>query len=1203
MKRIILLFLVCLAGVLFAQHQPVTLQQAQQLAERNASALTEAKVYAAEPIPYYGPDEKIIAWHFIFSIDKPFPDSELLKVSCDQARKRGDRKAGNGSGEFFNIVVGAHRGMPVAAEWARCLSQQYTLAKEMEQFVADKYPGGHEIVKTYYLGYANVWHQILSGGRFSYLNMQPYPKLLSAEEFHAKTDTMTFFWQKDEFEEDWVKFLDRNETFDRNSVMIPGEDKMPYYEWMLGCVPTAVAMHMAWYDHHLGCGRIIDWHGTYFQEYFYNMYRHHAPPLIQMLADAMGTDDEGGTWTWNIDGGYEDLFDWHGYECWTDSDYSPLYSSSHYFDNVKRQVNAGYPLHTGIPDHGITGVGYINSPAMFHAHDSNHPDLQTLCRSQLESTVEVYVTSGEFGNYLEIIRPNGDTGWYGMAGNGEVLLSGDIYPITWNSNSGSHVKILFNDDGGADGRWMDVTGYIPNTGSYDWVVPVINHPFHGNQTPWGRIRVVTTDNPPGNHLASDGSYGNFFILSGSGLPALSMAGNNTNSTPDYFSLELVDTNMWVAAGVRDNSSDGMDPWRVELYNAPNFSTMLHRSEPDDFYNLVVLNNYQLPVNEYGVKFYSPGTNNLARANYAGDPTATLNMGTNSGLTWSSNYVVQMYNVYLSTGPKIFNMSFTGTADLDFALFKSGGDGIFSLQEAVASSRNLGAGVEESFLYGVTQAGWYGLLVMSRTDVNSTYSISIQAGASWTGAVSSVWTNTANWSAGLVPTNTTDVVIPAGCPNYPAITSGTAYVRNISIATGASVTIAAATLNVSMDLHVYGTVNLNNASSMLQIIGSALWKSGSTATAVTGSIIYCGRHWTFEQGSAVMFNDGMVTFYNSDNSRITSNSETSRFYHLKVNKPVDKTVTYNETSTQDLWIKGDLTVQAGTFYTQSSRTVLLEGALTNSGYIKFDEGTLKFAGASAFLYTSPGSYFHHIHLQTTQPIYMSSNLYLNGNLTIGQTSGNLHTQNFNIYIGGNWNNLKGINGFVEGTGFVVFNGNGDQYCSGESFYGLEIASPNTCVIFSGSTSIMIYKWTSGSIEAMSGIVVIMDLFNNGLFGNYRITGGTLEIYQDSDQYIDLSGNILITNGTMRVTGGSRNSFWPYAADSSIEMTGGTLDFTDRGIWIPLNASYPLTVSITGGKIRTGGIFYCQRPDFSINGGTLESIRTKHSRLDPASVQHH
>ncbi|MCC3160662.1 T9SS type A sorting domain-containing protein [Hymenobacter sp. 15J16-1T3B] len=65
---------------------------------------------------------------------------------------------------------------------------------------------------------------------------------------------------------------------------------------------------------------------------------------------------------------------------------------------------------------------------------------------------------------------------------------------------------------------------------------------------------------------------------------------------------------------------------------------------------------------------------------------------------------------------------------------------------------------------------------------------VLASNQWTGAVSSVYTNPANWSAGTVPTATDDVTIPAGVPNMPVL-STTAAVNNLTIASGANLTVA------------------------------------------------------------------------------------------------------------------------------------------------------------------------------------------------------------------------------------------------------------------------------------------------------------------------------------------------------------------------------------------------------------------------------
>ncbi|RAK70608.1 nidogen-like domain-containing protein [Hymenobacter edaphi] len=66
---------------------------------------------------------------------------------------------------------------------------------------------------------------------------------------------------------------------------------------------------------------------------------------------------------------------------------------------------------------------------------------------------------------------------------------------------------------------------------------------------------------------------------------------------------------------------------------------------------------------------------------------------------------------------------------------------------------------------------------------------VLASNQWTGAVSTVYTDPANWSAGTVPTAADDVVIPSGVPRMPVL-STTAAVNNLTIASGANLTVAA-----------------------------------------------------------------------------------------------------------------------------------------------------------------------------------------------------------------------------------------------------------------------------------------------------------------------------------------------------------------------------------------------------------------------------
>jgi uncharacterized protein (TIGR02145 family) len=74
---------------------------------------------------------------------------------------------------------------------------------------------------------------------------------------------------------------------------------------------------------------------------------------------------------------------------------------------------------------------------------------------------------------------------------------------------------------------------------------------------------------------------------------------------------------------------------------------------------------------------------------------------------------------------------------------------------------------------------------------------VSPGNTWTGTISTDWSVSTNWSAG-VPTAASDVDIPAAPANQPVITNGTtALVNNLTIHTGASLTVnTGGTLNVA-----------------------------------------------------------------------------------------------------------------------------------------------------------------------------------------------------------------------------------------------------------------------------------------------------------------------------------------------------------------------------------------------------------------------
>jgi hypothetical protein len=85
--------------------------------------------------------------------------------------------------------------------------------------------------------------------------------------------------------------------------------------------------------------------------------------------------------------------------------------------------------------------------------------------------------------------------------------------------------------------------------------------------------------------------------------------------------------------------------------------------------------------------------------------------------------------------------------------------------------------------------------------STTTSVIIAVPGTWTGAVSTAWHTAGNWYCGAIPTINTDVVIASGLPRYPVVSSGTRTARNITIQSGA-------TLTVTTILQIAGSVTNN-----------------------------------------------------------------------------------------------------------------------------------------------------------------------------------------------------------------------------------------------------------------------------------------------------------------------------------------------------------------------------------------------------------
>ncbi len=102
-------------------------------------------------------------------------------------------------------------------------------------------------------------------------------------------------------------------------------------------------------------------------------------------------------------------------------------------------------------------------------------------------------------------------------------------------------------------------------------------------------------------------------------------------------------------------------------------------------------------------------------------------------------------------------------------------------------------------------------------VSNVVTLSVSNTNIWTGANNTNWGNPLNWSCGVIPTATTDVLIN-NVTNLPIIIDGGRLCNNLTIATGASLTLN----NVASALSIYGQVailgSMINTSGMVSFTG-------------------------------------------------------------------------------------------------------------------------------------------------------------------------------------------------------------------------------------------------------------------------------------------------------------------------------------------------------------------------------------------------
>lgn len=105
-----------------------------------------------------------------------------------------------------------------------------------------------------------------------------------------------------------------------------------------------------------------------------------------------------------------------------------------------------------------------------------------------------------------------------------------------------------------------------------------------------------------------------------------------------------------------------------------------------------------------------------------------------------------------------------------------------------------------------------------------------ANRTWTGAANALWTNTANWAEGVVPTATDSVRIPAGAPNMPTL-GAAATISRLTVEDGATLEIFE-----FVQLTVNGSIRVPEALAILGDSGFVVANAPTTGT-ISGAFTF------------------------------------------------------------------------------------------------------------------------------------------------------------------------------------------------------------------------------------------------------------------------------------------------------------------------------------------------------------------------------
>ena len=311
---------------------------------------------------------------------------------------------------------------------------------------------------------------------------------------------------------------------------------------------------------------------------------------------------------------------------------------------------------------------------------------------------------------------------------------------------------------------------------------------------------------------------------------------------------------------------------------------------------------------------------------------------------------------------------------------------------------------------------------------------------WTGGLSADWFDGRNWSCGQVPTATSTVLIPTGLGTYPVVGSGTALALNLTVQTGATLSLSA-----TAGFALYGNAVYNGTCFATR---TSTWTfAGSGTQTVSGSSPLQFGNVVINPGVTLQAANVLCVYGSWTNNGTFLNGGGS--YGVVFNGPAGFTQLIGGSSVTTFY---NVTIDPNTSVSLGLNVVFAGNLVVNGGFA---------AGGYAVVFSGT----------TAQTIGGAGTTTFAG-ITISNTMG--LTLVSNITVLGNWIN-NGL--FFGGAYAVIFGGTVAQLIGGTqvtNFYNVTFQNPV-------------------SVTLTQNIYVLGGFVNTGVFYGYQVVGGVTTGY--------------------------------------------------------------------------------------------------------------